>query len=96
MVKGGQRWSMVSDHRELPPDHRSTTAGPPVNHRQTIGQWLLTASQWLGQRVWLPHGVARGSMCQPQVKTASTKVNVADEVSAAQELQENILSSYYC
>nr|GEV79289.1 zinc finger BED domain-containing protein RICESLEEPER 2-like [Tanacetum cinerariifolium] len=39
---------------------------------------------------------AKCLMLLVEVKTASTKVNVADEVSAAQELQENILSSYYC
>ncbi|GKD28715.1 hypothetical protein Tco_1239493, partial [Tanacetum coccineum] len=34
-VKGGQRRSTAAYHHRPPSDHRSTTAGPPVNHRLT-------------------------------------------------------------
>ncbi|GJW43748.1 hypothetical protein Tco_0072547 [Tanacetum coccineum] len=55
-VNGSQRWSMtVNDagppvngggqRRSTVADHRSTTAGPPLDHRRTIGQRWLTASQ---------------------------------------------------
>nr|GEU51454.1 RNA-directed DNA polymerase, eukaryota [Tanacetum cinerariifolium] len=53
VVNDGQQRSTVADHRVPSSDHRSTTAGPLINHRQTIDQRWLTASQQTGQRVYV-------------------------------------------
>ncbi|GKE69304.1 hypothetical protein Tco_1527376, partial [Tanacetum coccineum] len=55
VVNDDQPWRTTS---QPPPDHRSTTAGPLVNHRQTTSQWcqmVAIAATWHATSAnWVP------------------------------------------
>ncbi|GJR75841.1 hypothetical protein Tco_0088206 [Tanacetum coccineum] len=59
--------------------HRSTTAGPPVNHRQTTGQWWRST----GQRV--PRGSATSAGGDQLSDVSSDVAPCGDDVEIAKK-----------